>query len=112
MGALFCTVPSNLNSGVSEGRNASLYNPEGGSIGEMFSFCNNRTSNGKSWLASALHTHLISDLPKGPVLADSLRSGTPHQRDFLCPGNGNSAPVQDIQETHLAVMLFNPSRIH
>ena len=56
MGALFCTVPSNLNSGVSEGRNQCLYNPEGGSIGEMFSFSNNRTSNGNSWLAYALHT--------------------------------------------------------
>ena len=74
MGALFCTVPSNLNSGVSEGRNASLYNPEGGSIGEMFSFSNNRTLNGNSWLAYALHTHPISDLPKGPVSAGSTCS--------------------------------------
>jgi len=26
---------------------------------------------------------------EGQVVADSRRSGTPHQRVFLCPGNGN-----------------------
>ena len=34
----------------------------------------------------------IFDLALRPLVAESRLTGTPHQRDFLCQGNGNSAP--------------------